>query len=138
MNNYFDITEFLIDPDMECVPVHVVQKIDTYHKPILNRIREQLECPVIISERSGYRPVDWEKARGRSGDSQHTFQHKGAVDVTCKDIRFYELLQLLKESDYRRVCYYPHKSFVHCDFKGYEKVYYEADENGTWKNRGKR
>lgn len=142
MKNYFDITEFMIDPDMQKpegqIPVHVVQKLDKYHRPILNEIREELGCPVIISKHSGYRPVEWELERGRSGDSQHTFKHKGAVDVTCKKMRFYNLLKLLKDSDYRRVAYYVANMFVHCDFKGHEKLYYEVDETGTWKLKGNR
>ena len=137
MDNYFDIQEFIIDPDMECVPIHVVQKIDRYHKPILNRIRAQLECPVIISKHSGYRSVEWEEARGRDGSSQHTFRHKGAVDVTCRQMRFPELLNLLKLSEYRRVCLYPDEMFIHCDFDGHEKQYYEC-ENGIWKYKGNR
>ena len=129
--NYFDITEFIIDPDAKVVPIDVVQKIDTFHKPILNAIREQLGIPVIISKHSGYRTVEWEKERGRSGNSQHTFQGKGAVDVRSIE-DFKELLRLLIDSDYMRVCYYPHHGFVHCDFKGYHRQYFEADENGKW------
>lgn len=126
--NYFNIAEFIIDPDAKVVPIDVVQKLNSYHKPILNPIRHEVGVPVIISKHSGYRTVEWEKERGRSGNSQHTFKGKGAVDVRSFD----DLLELLINSEYMRVCYYPHNGFVHCDFKGYHRQYFEADENGKW------
>ncbi len=134
--NYFDIAEFLIDPEMRDpaagrVPVHVVQKIDAHHRPILNPIRARLDVPVIISKRSGYRTPEWEKARGRSGSSEHTFAGKGAVDVRSNK-KLDQLLDLLIDSDYNRVCWYPHHGFIHCDFKGDDYQYFRADENSEW------
>lgn len=132
MINYFKMSEFIIDPDMDQVPLHVCDKIVEHHLPILNNIRHLLGVPVIISKHSGYRSVEWEYERGRSGNSQHTFKGKGAVDVRCND-KFDDLLDLLIDSDYTRVCYYPHHGFIHCDFKDVEKPqYFEADENGSW------
>lgn len=137
--NYFRLTEFLVDPDMRdadsAVPVHVVEKIWRYHLPILNRIRHELETPLIISEHSGYRPKEWELQQGRSGDSQHTFIGHGAVDLTCKTSRLVELKWKLAKSDYARVAWYPHKSFFHCDFKDAEqgKKWFEVTEKGSWK-----
>lgn len=132
MRNYFDIAEFLIDTNCEVVPIHVVRKIDKYHKPILNRIRRQLGVPVIISQHSGYRTEEWEHSKGRSGNSEHTFKGKGAVDVRCNK-KFDELLELLIQSDYRRVAYYPAQGFIHCDHKEVDrKQYFEADESGKW------
>ena len=135
--NYFDITEFIINPDAKVVPIDVVQKLDTYHKPILNAIRHVLGVPVIISKHSGYRSIEWDKKRGRDGSSQHTFIGKGAVDVRSNK-KFEDLLDLLIDSDYMRVCYYPHHGFVHCDYKGWHRQYFEADKSGRWhfkKNR---
>lgn len=137
MRDYFDIKEFLIDPEMAEVPVHVVQKIDQYHKPILNNVRHLLRCPVIISQHSGYRSVKWERSHGRTGDSQHTFSERGAVDVRS-DEKLDRLLMLLKASEYSRVCYYPHDKFIHCDFYGATRKYFEANKSGTWNFKGNR
>lgn len=130
--NYFDIQDFLIDPDMRSgikqLPLQVINTIITHHLPILNDVREKLGKPVYISQHSGYRPVYWEKRKGRDGTSQHTFTGEacmGAVDVTCGEGSTYTLLQLLCKSNYRRVCYYPQDKFIHCDFKGDEFLYFE-------------
>jgi uncharacterized protein YcbK (DUF882 family) len=132
MPNYFDISEFLIDVDAKVVPIHVVQKIDKYHKPILNSIRHYLGVPVIISQHSGYRSVEWEHSRGRSGYSQHTFEGRGAVDVRS-NTKFDDLLKMLINSDYTRICYYPFSRFIHCDFKEVvNHQYFEADKNKKW------
>lgn len=134
MTNYFSISEFLVDPDMKDVPVHVVDKILSHHLPILNPIRAQLGQPLIISQRSGYRPEQWELDHGRDGSSQHTFKGKGAVDLTCKNLA--HLGDLLAESDYARVAWYPEEKFYHCDFKDYQlgKRLYVV-KNGIWKQK---
>lgn len=127
--NYFNIEEFLIDKNAG-LPFHVVNKIITYHLPVLNSLRERLGMPVVISKRSGYRSKAWEIARGRSGDGEHTFKGKGAVDLTCDDLQ--ALWDMLKLSEYTRVCLYPKKKFVHCDFKSVTKQIFvdESDGNG--------
>lgn len=132
MINYFSISEFIIDPDMDQVPLHVCDKIVDYHFPALNPIRHLLGVPVYISQNSGYRSVEWERARGRSGGSQHTFQGLGAVDVRTNE-KFEDLLHLLIDSDYRRVAYYPFHGFIHCDFKPVDKKqYFTATSSGSW------
>jgi|SRR5680860_686361 len=137
MNNYFKISEFIIAPNMDLIPLHVADKIVEKHLPILNPIREVLDVPVIISKHSGYRSVKWEKEHGRSGDSQHTFSGYGAADIRSNE-RLEELLDLLKASNYKRVCYYPYHGFVHCDFKGSIKIYFTADRAGKWNYESER
>jgi len=131
LKQYFDITEFIIDPAATVIPIQVVQKIDAFHKPVLHDIRSDLGVPVIISKYSGYRTIDWEKSRGRDGTSQHTFNGKGAVDVRSNK-RFEQLLELLIHSAYMRVCYYPCLGHIHCDYASSTKQYFVADRNKEW------
>lgn len=137
MKLYFNISEFLIDPEMDQVPLHVADKIVQHHIAIINPIREKKGSAIFVSQNSGFRPLAWELAHGRSGDSQHTFgdgkdhpeQYWGAADYTCDDIEW--LFEELKKSSYRRVCIYRKEGFVHADHKGIEKVAFESIQ-GTW------
>ena len=128
--DYFSIKEFLINRNMTTVPVHVVDKIERYHKPIINPIRHEMGVPIHVSGNSGYRSLQWEIASGRDGTSEHTFTGKGAVDYTSENIEL--LLDELRASDYMRICYYPDKKFIHCDHKGKEKLEFLSNGGGTW------
>lgn len=139
MKNYFKISDFIVDPKMRsehsCVPLHVVDKLVKYHLPVLNRIRDKLGFPIIISANSGYRTYEWEIIHGRSGYSEHTFKGFGAVDLTCDKAYINALKEALMKSEYSRVAWYEHKNFFHCDFKDGElgKRFYEVWENGIWR-----
>ena len=129
--NYFHIKEFLIEPN-KAVPLDIMEKIVRYHLIPLNPIRHELGLPIAISQNSGYRSKAWEIKHKRSGNSEHTFQDMGAVDLTCANMN--ALFQLLKnESPYRRICIYKEKNFIHCDYKGNEKKIFINTENG-WAN----
>lgn len=118
MKRYFSLSEFILRKDMP-VPIEVSDKILRYHLWPLNEIRQHIGCPVHISQASGYRPLEHEKQKGRDGTSQHTFQGKGAVDLTAIKPRMYDLaVALIQKSDYTRICYYPDNHFLHCDYKG--------------------
>ena len=140
MRNYFSIQEFIIAPHMRgdggTIPTHVADKIIQHHLPILNPMRAQLGTPLIISQHSGYRPVQWELDHGRDGTSQHTFKGKGAVDLTCRESSLHHLGDLLAENDYSRVAWYPDHGFYHADFKDYQlgKRLYVV-QNGIWKKK---
>ena len=134
--DYFSIKEFLVDRVMVNVPIHVVDKIEKYHKPIINPIRHKIGQPIQVSQNSGYRSLDWELSHGRSGTSEHTFTGLGAVDYTCANMEL--LLEELRASDYKRICYYPDKKFIHCDHKGDRYHEFEADEDGKWQYKGER
>jgi len=132
--NYFHIEEFLIKPDLE-LPLDVINKLLDYHIPILNDSRIKLSAPIIISDNSGYRPKSYELSMGRSGNSQHTFKGKGAVDITTDKENFAKLVDIMMGSDYKRICIY--NTFIHCDFYGEKKkLFYEDD--GRWIFRGYR
>ena len=123
----FSISEFVIDG--ATVPLDVADKILKHHINIIQRIRTAMGVPISVSDRSGYRDEDWEKAHGRSGRSEHCFDDKGAADYTCHPARLEELSQWLCESDYMRVCLYD--TFIHCDHKGDDKRAFKC-EQGQW------
>jgi len=112
MRNYFNLKEF----SREDIPGHAATKILDSHIPTLNAVRTLLGVPLSISGKSGFRSAKTEKKNGRSGNSQHCFKGRGAVDLTCSKMG--KLLRILKDiSTYTRITYYPNKNFIHCDFK---------------------
>lgn len=122
---YFTIQEFCITDDP--VPQDVADKIIKYHMLPINLVREEFGMPVIVSLRSGYRPIYYESSKGRSGNSQHNFKGLGATDYShsgCWD----EFIRLIiKLTDYTRVCWYPNNNFVHCDYNSDERQLFLAD-----------
>ena len=116
MKLYFEFKELVIDG--KPIPLDVAQKLLIHHMIPVSVVREKLGVPITASQKSGYRPYEWEIARGRSGNSQHVFKGKGAVDWTCKNFRGNkkELLELLVQcTDYTRYAVY--NNFIHCDYK---------------------
>ena len=127
----FTISEFcILGKNIEISPV-IADKI-LKHIEILQPIRDKLNAPIIISKHSGYRPYGYEIEHKRSGESEHCFFGKGAVDLTTRINKLDELLSLLRESHYKRVCYYPNQKFIHCDFKGYKKKFFVCSDGKDW------
>lgn len=129
METFFKVSDFNITG--KPVPEDVADKIYLYHILPLNKVRSALGIPVWPSEKSGYRPEWWEKARGRQGNSQHVFKGKGATDVTCEDFAENKgvlLEALIKLTDYTRFCIYP--TFIHVDYAGLERWVYENTPSG--------
>ena len=128
---YIDISELVIDPDAP-LPLGVADKLLKYHIWPVNKIRQKLGVPVTASLNSGYRSIEWEKAHGRSGNSQHTFQDKGAVDWTSEDLDALERL-LISDTNYTRITRY--SGFIHCDFKetsNGKRQYFTSGSNSMW------
>jgi hypothetical protein len=105
------------------------------HSLYLSSVRTRLGRPVNISLKSGHRPASYERSKGRSGNSEHsTFNQRGrgAVDL----VYYPELLEeLLKDTFYTRICYYPNNGFIHCDRRPTEggRQYFEANSpSGKW------
>lgn len=124
MKLYFTTDELCITDTP--LPLHVADKLWRHHIWVMNPIRKKLGAPITASEKSGYRPYDWEIARGRSGKSQHTFGELphgqnddvlGAVDWTTLDKSKLDALEklLISDSPYTRIARY--KTFIHCDYK---------------------
>jgi hypothetical protein len=127
MNLDFTISELCITT--EPLRLEVADKL-LKHIEIIQPIRDLIGMPIWASEKSGYRPVWYELQRNRSGNSEHTFKRNGAIDWTCRDMKY--LVRLLKESKYKRVCYYPNHHFAHCDFKAFNKSYYICEDGINW------
>lgn len=134
MNLNFNISDFNISG--KSIPEGVADKILKWHILPMQRVRNVLKFAIWASQKSGYRSYYWEKSRGRSGNSQHTFKGKGAVDWTC--YRFTdnkELLigEIIKETSYTRLAIY--NNFVHCDYKettNGQRQLFKSDVNSNW------
>ena len=73
---------------------------------------------ISISLRSSYRSLEWERSKGRSGYSEHTYNFLGASDITCKDFeKNKEILleALIAVTRYTRLAVY--NGFIHGDYK---------------------
>lgn len=142
MKLYFNLSELCIVD--EPVPMHVADKLLNHHIRIMNPIRQMLGAPITASQNSGYRPYSYEKARGRSGKSQHTFGDLptgkdlsvlGAIDWTTLDLSRLNDLEkaLIEHSPYTRITRY--KSFIHCDYKptsDSRRQYFTSGADSKW------
>jgi uncharacterized protein YcbK (DUF882 family) len=129
---YFQISDFIIEPDKP-ISLDVINKI-LVHLWIINDVRIDLGHYILVSKNSGYRSVSYEKSKKRTGFSEHCFLGGGASDYTCQKKYIKKLVELLRKSDYKRVCYYPKSNFVHCDLKGHEKQFFIC-EGKKWKRQ---
>ena len=126
MKIYVTVKELVINDDIK-LSVNEANTLNEYSVE-LSIVREQLGKVVQVSKRSGLRTVEYEKSKGRSGNSQHsTFeQGQGAVDL----VYYKELFdKLVERKFFTRICYYPNNGFIHCDRKPTNKKgieYYEA------------
>lgn len=112
--------------DQKRPPQAVWDRILKYHvTPVVN-LFHATGVALVPSMGSCYRPVEYERAQGRSGSSLHTFpaHSKGACDLVLSGqldvIRHMDLV--IESLPYRRLCYYPGHGFVHGDY---------GDQDGT-------
>jgi len=99
------------------IPEDVVDKIEKYHLQPLRFVDACLPFDVVVSAKSAYRPRWYELERGRSGNSQHCFKGKGAVDITCENFQQNKeaLIEVLvDETQYSRIAIY--NTFLHLDY----------------------
>ncbi len=132
MKLYFTLSELCITNDP--IPQEIANKLLEHHIVPMSVVREKHGAPIMASDHSGWRPEWYEKDRKRSGNSQHCFKDKGAVDWTSKDIDQL-LLDIIQYSTYTRVTYYKEKRFIHCDHKysGEKGIqYFESGSNSKW------
>lgn len=133
MNNYFKITDFIISQSYG-VPLGIIDDIYRLHLFPINNVRNIIDLPIIVSKNSCYRPYAYEKDKGRSGNSQHTFRDvtngkRGAADYTCHDLD--KLLQgLINHTEYTRICVYPKNNFIHCDYNSMQRQLFYDYGNG--------
>ena len=137
MHNFvlnFSISDFVIDG--QPVPVAIADKILMYHILPLQGLRNALGKAVWPSMKSGYRSQEWEKKHGRSGNSQHCFKGKGAVDLTWVGDPDVLLEALIEHTNYTRmaVYYQNHTKFIHCDYKATDgkRYVYKSTPQSRW------
>lgn len=139
--NWFTISELCIDKSKD-VPQDIADKILLHHILPMNPVREALGEPIYVSENSGWRHLQWELSRGRSGKSQHVFlpESKGAVDWTIGGIEKHEnngnfegLFELIYDlTPYTRIAVYPDTRFIHCDYKSPKRQLFLSTNSSKW------
>jgi hypothetical protein len=128
------ISDFCITKDN--LLQHIADSILQYHIRPIQTVEREMNIKVTCSMKSGYRTIEHEVLSGRGNGSQHTFSEKhqygiGASDLTSTNIK--KLIEgLIKHTNYRRIAYYPKQNFVHVDYKGNERIYFEA-QGKEWK-----
>jgi len=128
MKSFFKLKNMVIDGDY--LPISVADKLREFHIGPMESVRHQLGSAVWASEKSGYRNLVWEKQHGRSGNSEHCFEGKGAVDWCTEPSKLDELYRLILEhTNYTRICRYP--TFIHVDYKAEERQLFTCD-GGDW------
>lgn len=140
----------------------ILEWIRKYHYlPGIEVDEHLIDRSLIVSKNSGYRTVQHELSRGRSGKSQHTFKDvwpagAGACDWTTSDVRELQLLYehhpeeyetapviiehelkilldlLIEHTNYRRLAVYP--SFIHADYKNIngKRRIYKSGYDSQW------
>jgi len=142
----------------QAIPQVIADRILLHHIIPLNIVQDNVPFEVIISAESCYRPYIWEIARGRNGQSQHTFgerkntilEQKGACDITCDNYQVNSmelLLALIKHTDYLRLAVYyywddeagVYKGFIHGDYKNTHKgkrLIFTSTKSSKWTFEG--
>lgn len=77
----FDCDYFSEDEFRHCVPACLKSQMDEKFMKRLNKARRNAGIPFVLN--CAFRSVEWDKQKGRTGNSYHT---KGrAVDIKCLD-----------------------------------------------------
>lgn len=130
----FTISEFNISG--EPIPEHIADKILKYHIQPMQAVRTALGFAIWASQKSGYRSKAWELSKGRSGNSQHVFEVKGAVDWTCSNFAKNKdalLKNIMNKTEYTRIAIY--NSFLHCDYANTnegKRELFKSDSASNW------
>lgn len=146
-DTHYLISDFCISD--EKIPIRIADRILQHHLIPMNAVEDATPFHVFPSysvkgQPSGYRPYWWEIARGRSGNSQHTFgerksrivDEKGALDITCQDFaknKDFLLESLIANTPYLRFAVY--KTFIHADYKDThngKRLIFESDSSSNW------
>lgn len=145
---HFTISDFCITAD--AVPQMIADNILLHHIIPLNIVQDKLPFKIFVSysvkgEPSGFRPYWYERGKGRSGQSQHTFGQrkrtvlpfeKGAIDLTCEDFSQNKdalLDVLIDHSPYIRIAEY--NTFFHLDYKDLQegkRRLFKSDRASNW------
>ena len=105
MSRYFSESEF-----KKCVPSCSERDMDGAFLSLLDDIREEAGIPLVLN--CAYRSAEWDKSKGRSGNSAHT--RGKAVDIRCNaSVTRYKIVKAALDCGVRRIGI--GKSFVHLD-----------------------
>jgi hypothetical protein len=120
----------------------VEQMVRVCHMEVLKKVEKSIErecgfkINLYVSLKSSWRPNWWEKLKGRSGFSEHTYNFMGATDITCENFEQNKnilLDALINHSSYTRLAVY--KGFIHGDYKNdYDDSFVY---NGKWQRQYK-
>jgi len=130
----FNISDFNISGNS--IPETIADRILKWHILPMQSVRNNLGFAIWASQKSGYRSKSWELSKGRSGNSQHCFIDKGAVDWTCLNFQANKgklLKQIIQETSYTRLAVY--NSFIHCDYKqtaSGQRELYTSTSQSVW------
>lgn len=138
---FFATLKELIITGRKMIELEIADKLYQFHIFPMDAVRKELGVWITASLKSGYRPKWWERKKGRSGNSQHTFEDEwtngsGAVDWTCEDfeIHRYRFLDLIIErTHYTRIAVY--EGFIHCDYKktpSGKREIYKSNAKSEW------
>lgn len=105
MSKYFKDSEF-----RACVPSCRIKDMDAGFLSLLDRVREEVGGPLVLS--CAYRSREYDLQKGRTGNSAHT---RGlAVDIVCKDSNLrYRIVQACVKLGVQRIGI--GATFVHID-----------------------
>lgn len=104
-SKYFKEAEF-----KKCSPSCSLQDMDQRFMCKLDKAREMAGIPFVVN--SAFRPVAWEKSKGRSGTGAHTTGH--AVDIRCNtSVNRMKIVFALLSVGFRRIGI--GKTYVHVD-----------------------
>lgn len=105
MSKYFKASEF-----KACVPSCSIGQMDAAFLGLLDKVREKAGIPLVLN--CAYRSVEWDKSKGRSGNSAHT---RGlAVDIRCHSYR--NRIKIVKAALSCGICRIGiGKTFIHLD-----------------------
>lgn len=133
-------------PVEDPIPARIWSVVDLCYVHPLRALQARTGAMFFPSLRSGFRPISWERSKGRSGSSLHTFPggSMGAVDLVMwngEHVRHYVDL-LVEFGPWRRIAYYSSKGFVHVDYghsisgRGSRRQLFEGiGSDGVWSFR---
>ena len=109
MSKYFTASEF-----KRCSPSCSIKDMDAGFLDLLDRVRERAGIPLVLN--CAYRSREWDKAKGRTGNSAHT--RGKAVDIRCTtSANRYKIVFAALACGIRRI--------------GIAKTYIHLDNDGT-------
>lgn len=121
------ISDYSIVPGL--IPIDVADKI-LVHIEIMAEISKLIGYDVFVSNKSGYRPVPYEKSKKRTGRSEHCFLGLGAADYACEKLD--RLYHAIIDSKYTRIALYPDNKFIHADFASSRKKIFVSLPGNKW------